>query len=146
MNSCRLEQLRYVGETERSRTLTKCALLQVNPNGEIRYLVIIKPVFTPFISRKDSRTRRQPCRQEAHQHLGGKFVLSVLFSSITLLNTPYSLQSASILLYLANTYDKEFKFHFKDADEQAEMMNWIFFIQGGAGPMMGQVSSSPLIL
>ncbi|KAK4046945.1 Glutathione S-transferase 2 [Microbotryomycetes sp. JL201] len=49
-------------------------------------------------------------------------------------------ESASILLYLAKTYDKGFVFHFKDEDLQTEMLNWIFFIQGGLGPMQGQAN------
>lgn len=47
-------------------------------------------------------------------------------------------ESASILLYLARVYDTKFAFHFEDEDVEAEMINWIFFIQGGLGPMQGQ--------
>lgn len=53
-------------------------------------------------------------------------------------------ESASILLYLARVYDTKFAFHFEDEDVEAEMINWIFFIQGGLGPM--QVRHFPLCL
>ncbi|SCV73388.1 BQ2448_7314 [Microbotryum intermedium] len=49
-------------------------------------------------------------------------------------------ESASILLYLARTYDTKYEFHFEDPDLQTEMMNWIFFVQGGVGPMQGQAN------
>ncbi|BGO92585.1 Glutathione S-transferase 2 [Rhodotorula toruloides] len=49
-------------------------------------------------------------------------------------------ESASILLYLAKTYDTDATFHFKDEDMQTELLNWIFFIQGGVGPMQGQAN------
>ncbi|KAM0791847.1 hypothetical protein ACM66B_004104 [Microbotryomycetes sp. NB124-2] len=49
-------------------------------------------------------------------------------------------ESASILLYLAKTYDKDFVFHFKEDDLQTELLNWVFFIQGGVGPMQGQAN------
>ncbi|KDE02231.1 hypothetical protein MVLG_07202 [Microbotryum lychnidis-dioicae p1A1 Lamole] len=49
-------------------------------------------------------------------------------------------ESASILLYLARTYDTKYEFHFEDPDLQTEMMNWIFFVQGGIGPMQGQAN------
>ncbi|GAA5999727.1 uncharacterized protein JCM10292_003720 [Rhodotorula paludigena] len=49
-------------------------------------------------------------------------------------------ESASMLLYLAKTYDTGFNFHFQDEDLQTELLNWIFFIQGGVGPMQGQAN------
>ncbi|KAK4702464.1 glutathione S-transferase, partial [Phenoliferia sp. Uapishka_3] len=49
-------------------------------------------------------------------------------------------ESASILLYLSKTYDTKFAFHFEDEDEETEMINWIFFLQGGVGPMQGQAN------
>ncbi|GAA5944216.1 hypothetical protein JCM10213_004101 [Rhodosporidiobolus nylandii] len=50
-------------------------------------------------------------------------------------------ESASILLYLAKTYDLQGKFWFKDDEDlQTELLNWIFFIQGGVGPMQGQAN------
>jgi glutathione S-transferase len=39
---------------------------------------------------------------------------------------------------LALTPDTEFKLSFKDANQQADMVSWIFFAHGGVGPMMGQ--------
>ncbi|CEQ41186.1 SPOSA6832_02899 [Sporobolomyces salmonicolor] len=50
-------------------------------------------------------------------------------------------ESASILLYLARNYDKDYLFHFEDDDLHQEMLNWIFFLQGGVGPM--QVRYAP---
>ncbi|KAI0722965.1 glutathione S-transferase C-terminal-like protein [Earliella scabrosa] len=50
-------------------------------------------------------------------------------------------ESAAILLYLHQHYDKENKFAFdKDADPDnySEMLQWIFFVHGGLGPMQGQ--------
>jgi len=50
-------------------------------------------------------------------------------------------ETAAILLYLVQHYDKENKFVFK-ADTQpndwSEMLQWIFFAHGGVGPMQGQ--------
>lgn len=37
-------------------------------------------------------------------------------------------ESASILLYIAKTYDTDATFHFKDEDLQTELLNWIFFM------------------
>ncbi|KDQ14859.1 hypothetical protein BOTBODRAFT_32213 [Botryobasidium botryosum FD-172 SS1] len=48
-------------------------------------------------------------------------------------------ESAAILLYLAQHYDKERKFSFDPAsDEYNEALQWIFFAHGGIGPMQGQ--------
>ncbi|GBE79238.1 glutathione S-transferase C-terminal-like protein [Sparassis latifolia] len=50
-------------------------------------------------------------------------------------------ETAAILLYLQQHYDKENKFGFdkdKDADNYSEMLQWIFFAHGGVGPMQGQ--------
>lgn len=41
------------------------------------------------------------------------------------------------MMYLVQTYDTKFDFHFEDKDEQTEMMNWVWFTQGGLGPMQG---------
>jgi len=50
-------------------------------------------------------------------------------------------ETAAILLYLVQHYDKDSKFVFK-ADTQpndwSEMLQWIFFAHGGVGPMQGQ--------
>ncbi|KAJ7510958.1 putative glutathione S-transferase [Mycena galericulata] len=50
------------------------------------------------------------------------------------------LKSASILLYLARVYDTNYVFHFSDPAEEQELLNWIFFLQGGVGPMQGQAN------
>ncbi|KAI0722966.1 glutathione S-transferase C-terminal-like protein [Earliella scabrosa] len=50
-------------------------------------------------------------------------------------------ESAAILLYLQQHYDKDNKFAFdkeKDPDSYSEMLQWIFFAHGGVGPMQGQ--------
>jgi len=48
-------------------------------------------------------------------------------------------ESAAILLYLSEHYDKQNLFHFGDQpDRESEMLQWIFFQHGGLGPMMGQ--------
>jgi len=49
-------------------------------------------------------------------------------------------ESASILLYLARVYDTNHVFHFSDPAEEQELLNWIFFVQGGVGPMQGQAN------
>ncbi|KAG8743659.1 glutathione S- transferase, nitrogen catabolite repression regulator [Ceratobasidium sp. 414] len=52
-------------------------------------------------------------------------------------------ESAAILLYLAQHYDKENKFSYdpvKDTDLYSEQLQWIFFTHGGIGPMQGQAS------
>ncbi|KAI0751422.1 glutathione S-transferase C-terminal-like protein [Daedaleopsis nitida] len=50
-------------------------------------------------------------------------------------------ESAAILLYLQQHYDKENKFALDpatDPDDYSEMLQWIFFVHGGIGPMQGQ--------
>jgi glutathione S-transferase len=47
-------------------------------------------------------------------------------------------ESGAIFLYLAEHYDKSFAFHFQDADERSEMLQWLFFQNAGVGPMQGQ--------
>jgi len=52
-------------------------------------------------------------------------------------------ESAAILLYLADHYDKERKFSFHpidQADLYSEQLQWIFFAHGGVGPMQGQAN------
>jgi len=52
-------------------------------------------------------------------------------------------ESAAILLYLAQHYDKDYKFWFdpvNDPDNYSEMLQWIFFAHGGVGPMQGQAT------
>lgn len=40
-------------------------------------------------------------------------------------------ESASILLWLVERYDKEYKFWFKDPLEKSQALSWIFFAHGG---------------
>ncbi|PCH41380.1 glutathione S-transferase C-terminal-like protein [Wolfiporia cocos MD-104 SS10] len=50
-------------------------------------------------------------------------------------------ETAAILLYLQQHYDKENRFGFDkdaDADNYSELLQWIFFAHGGVGPMQGQ--------
>ncbi|KAJ7638752.1 glutathione S-transferase C-terminal-like protein [Roridomyces roridus] len=52
-------------------------------------------------------------------------------------------ETAAILLYLAQHYDKDNKFSFDaqtEADDYSEMLQWIFFAHGGVGPMQGQAN------
>jgi glutathione S-transferase len=49
-------------------------------------------------------------------------------------------ESGAIFLYLAEHYDKEFRFHFADANERSEMLQWLFFQNAGVGPMQGQAN------
>ncbi|KDQ14869.1 hypothetical protein BOTBODRAFT_32225 [Botryobasidium botryosum FD-172 SS1] len=50
-------------------------------------------------------------------------------------------ESAAILLYLAQHYDKERRFSFDpSSDEYNEALQWIFFAHGGIGPMQGQAN------
>jgi len=52
-------------------------------------------------------------------------------------------ETAAITLYLAQHYDKEFKFSFdpvNEADSYSEALQWTFFIHGGIGPMQGQAN------
>ncbi len=49
-------------------------------------------------------------------------------------------ESGAILMYLAEHYDKEFKFSFQDIDEKSEMIQWLFFQNAGVGPMQGQAN------
>ncbi|TXT07420.1 hypothetical protein VHUM_03140 [Vanrija humicola] len=47
-------------------------------------------------------------------------------------------ESASILLWLVENYDSEYKLSFKDPLLKNEALSWIFFTHGGVGPMFGQ--------
>ncbi|KAH7079033.1 glutathione S-transferase [Paraphoma chrysanthemicola] len=49
-------------------------------------------------------------------------------------------ESGAIFLYLAEHYDPDFRFHFKDANEKSEMIQWLFFQNAGVGPMQGQAN------
>jgi len=54
-------------------------------------------------------------------------------------------ETAAILLYLSQHYDKEHKFWFKSdgedgGDDYSRMLQWIFFAHGGVGPMQGQLN------
>ncbi|KAF5372564.1 hypothetical protein D9758_005165 [Tetrapyrgos nigripes] len=52
-------------------------------------------------------------------------------------------ETAAILLYLQQHYDKDNKFGWdpvKNPDEYSETLQWIFFAHGGVGPMQGQLS------
>lgn len=49
-------------------------------------------------------------------------------------------ESASILLWLVEQYDKEFKFSFSDPILRSKALSWIFFAHGGVGPMQGQAN------
>lgn len=40
-------------------------------------------------------------------------------------------ESASILLWLVERYDKDYKFWFKDPLERSQALSWIFFAHGG---------------
>jgi len=51
-------------------------------------------------------------------------------------------ESGAIFLYLATHYDTEYRFTFADADadENSEMVQWLFFQNAGLGPMQGQAN------
>lgn len=49
-------------------------------------------------------------------------------------------ESGAIFLYLAEHYDKDFKFSFEDADERSELNQWLYFMNAGVGPMQGQAN------
>ncbi|KAJ7095364.1 glutathione S-transferase [Mycena belliarum] len=52
-------------------------------------------------------------------------------------------ETAAILLYLGQHYDKDNKFYFdpvKSPNEYSEMLQWIFWAHGGVGPMQGQAN------
>ncbi|KAJ7744508.1 glutathione S-transferase [Mycena maculata] len=52
-------------------------------------------------------------------------------------------ETAAILLYLAQHYDKQKKFTFDaetEPNDYSEMLQWIFWAHGGVGPMQGQAN------
>ncbi|KAF7792815.1 hypothetical protein EIP86_003915 [Pleurotus ostreatoroseus] len=52
-------------------------------------------------------------------------------------------ETAAILLYLHQFYDKDNKFGFdreKEANDYSEALQWIFFAHGGIGPIQGQLN------
>ncbi|KAJ6614311.1 glutathione S-transferase [Mycena sp. CBHHK59/15] len=58
-------------------------------------------------------------------------------------------ETSAILLYLAQHYDTEKKFHFdaqSSPNDFSEMMQWMFFAHGGIGPMQGQGDSNPVLV
>lgn len=49
-------------------------------------------------------------------------------------------ESSAILLYLSKKWDRDNIFGFNDPFEDSQMLQWLFFIQGGLGPMQGQLN------
>ncbi|KAH8827905.1 glutathione S-transferase [Flagelloscypha sp. PMI_526] len=52
-------------------------------------------------------------------------------------------ETSAILLYLAAEFDKENKFGFNPVEnpkEYSELLQWLFFVHGGVGPMQGQAN------
>ncbi|TCD70567.1 glutathione S- transferase, nitrogen catabolite repression regulator [Steccherinum ochraceum] len=52
-------------------------------------------------------------------------------------------ETAAILLYLEQHYDTQRKFGFDpatQADDYSRMVQWMFFVHGGVGPMQGQLN------
>ncbi|GAA5980782.1 hypothetical protein JCM11641_002650 [Rhodosporidiobolus odoratus] len=49
-------------------------------------------------------------------------------------------ESANILLYLADKFDKAYKYHFENEDLEVEMKSWVFWSQANLGPIQGQVN------
>jgi glutathione S-transferase len=47
------------------------------------------------------------------------------------------MESSAILLYLAEHYDKQAKFHFTSPLEKSELEQWLFFWHGSAQPYQG---------
>ncbi|KAF8634269.1 hypothetical protein AX17_004226 [Amanita inopinata Kibby_2008] len=50
-------------------------------------------------------------------------------------------ETSAILLYLVQHYDKHQRFGFdpvKHSDDYSELLQWLFFVHGGLGPMQGQ--------
>ncbi|KAF1816693.1 theta class glutathione S-transferase [Eremomyces bilateralis CBS 781.70] len=48
-------------------------------------------------------------------------------------------ESGAIMLYLSDTYDKDYKVSFPPGTrEYYEMLSWLFFLNAGVGPMQGQ--------
>jgi glutathione S-transferase len=57
-------------------------------------------------------------------------------------------ETAAILLYLEKHYDPEHIFSWPSSDPQAddyrsEVLQWIFFVHGGVGPMQGEKQLLP---
>jgi glutathione S-transferase len=53
-------------------------------------------------------------------------------------------ESGSIMQYLIERYDTEYKISYpKGTREWYEMNNWLFFQNAGVGPMQGQASTYP---
>lgn len=56
-------------------------------------------------------------------------------------NTIRLFESGSIMLYLAATYDRDFKISYPPGTrEYYEMVNWLFYLNAGVGPMQGQAN------
>ncbi|KDQ64090.1 hypothetical protein JAAARDRAFT_118470 [Jaapia argillacea MUCL 33604] len=51
-------------------------------------------------------------------------------------------ESNAIITYIADTYDKEGKFHFLTGPEKYEQTQWLYFQASGQGPYYGQLVGS----
>jgi glutathione S-transferase len=49
-------------------------------------------------------------------------------------------ESGAIFLYLAEHYDPDYRFHFREPIERSEVLQWLFFQNAGVGPMQGQAN------
>jgi glutathione S-transferase len=49
-------------------------------------------------------------------------------------------ESGAIFLYLAEHYDPDYTFHFREPNDRSEMLQWLFFQNAGVGPMQGQAN------
>lgn len=49
-------------------------------------------------------------------------------------------ETSSILIWLAENYDKDFKFWFDNPVDRSTALSWIFWGHGGVGPMQGQAN------
>jgi glutathione S-transferase len=87
--------------------------LDINPNGRMCVLVIFQLCFRVYLNFTFSPAIVDPNR--------GDFKV---------------FETAAILLYLAQHYDKEHKFSFDpttEPDDYSEALQWIFFSHGGIG-------------
>jgi len=49
-------------------------------------------------------------------------------------------ESGAIFLYLAEHYDKNHNISFADPDKQSQVIQWLFWMNAGLGPMQGQAN------
>lgn len=109
------------------------------PNG-IKISILLEELGLPYKVEKieiSKQTQKEPWFLEINPN-GRIPAITDTFTDGEKINL---FESGSIMQYLVERYDPEYKLSFKPGTrEYWEMNNWLFFMNAGVGPMQGQVS------